>query len=66
MSQLQVLRDDVQHANHLREDEYTMPRFLQPHQELVQQDQLPTALHQALREQYNIHCLKWHYCWQFV
>jgi len=51
VSVLQVLGKDVQHANHLREDENTMTAVTQPQQQLVQQYQLATALHQQLHTQ---------------
>ncbi len=49
MSVLHVLRNDVQHANHLREDEHAVPGVLEPNQQLVQQQQFATALHQRLQ-----------------
>ena len=36
VSQLQILCQDVQHAHHLREDEYSVARVTQPRQQLVQ------------------------------
>ena len=48
VAELEVLCDDVEHADHLREDEHAVTRLFESHQQLVQQDQLPTALHQAL------------------
>ena len=53
---LQVLCQQVQHAHHLREDEDPVARLLEAHQQLVQQNQLTTALDQRLptgeREKY--------------
>lgn len=50
MSQLEILCQDVQHPDHLREDENSMPCLLQSHQQLIEQNQLSTALHQKLKQ----------------
>jgi len=47
-SELHVLCKDVQHPDHLWEDEDTMASLLQPHKQFVEQDQLATALHKQL------------------
>ena len=49
VSVLEVLGKDVQHADHLWEDEDAVSSLLQPHQQLVQQDQFATRLDQCLR-----------------
>ena len=48
VSELHVLCENVEHAHHLGEDEYAMAGLPQPHQELVQQVQLPTATNEGL------------------
>ena len=49
LSALQVLGQDVQHPNHLREDEHAVATLLETYQQLVQQNQLTAASDQVLR-----------------
>ena len=49
VSELEVFPQDVQHANHLRKNEDSVLRLPEPHQELVQQQQLSTAFPQLLQ-----------------
>jgi len=48
LAALEVLGQDVQHPDHLREDEDAVATLLQTHQQLVQQHQLPAAPNQVL------------------
>lgn len=48
LSALQVISQDIQHPYHLGEDENSVASLLQTHQQLVQQNQLPTAADQLL------------------
>lgn len=45
---LEVLGQDVQHPDHLREDQHAVAALLQPNQQLVKQHQLSTATDQVL------------------
>jgi len=45
VSELEVLGKYIEHADHLREDEHAMSTFTQSQQQLVQQNQLTTALY---------------------
>lgn len=49
VSALQVFSNNVQHPDHLREYKYPVSGLLQPDQELVQQQQLPTAFQKYLK-----------------
>lgn len=44
----EILGQNVQHPDHLREDEHSVSSLPQPGQQFVQQHQLPAALHQTL------------------
>lgn len=46
----QIVSKDIQHPNHLGEDEDSVAALLQTDQQLVQQDQLPAAADQLLGE----------------
>lgn len=48
--ELHVLCQNVQHAHHLREDEDSMATSMKPSQQFVQQEQLPTASDEMLKE----------------
>ena len=45
----EVLSQDVQHANHLGEDQHPMAGVPQPNQQLVQQEQLPATPQELLK-----------------
>lgn len=45
----EVLSQNVQHPDHLREDQHSVSSLSQPGQQFVQQHQLPAALNQALK-----------------
>lgn len=45
----EVLSQNVQHPDHLGEDQHSVSSLSQPGQQFVQQHQLPAALHQALK-----------------
>lgn len=45
----QVLGQNVQHPDHLREDQDSVPSFSEPGQQLVQQHQLPAASYDTLK-----------------
>lgn len=49
----QIVSKDIQHPNHLGEDEDSVAALLQTDQQLVQQNQLPTAADQLLGENMN-------------
>lgn len=44
----EILGQNVQHPDHLGEDEHAVSSLPQPGQQFVQQHQLPAALHQTL------------------
>lgn len=44
----QIVSKDIQHPNHLRENQNSVATLLQTDQQLVQQNQLPTAADQLL------------------
>lgn len=48
LSAPQVLSQDVQHPDHLGEDEDSVASLFQPHQQFIQQNQLPTAADKVL------------------
>ena len=47
-SKFHILLQNIQHANHLREDEDSMSSLLQSDKELIQQEQLSTPSDQGL------------------
>lgn len=48
LTTFEIVSQDVQHSNHLGEDENSVASLLQTHQQFVQQNQLPTASDQLL------------------
>lgn len=50
----EILCQNVQHPDHLREDEHSVSSLPQPGQQFVQQHQLPAALHQTLEHRSDV------------
>lgn len=54
LTTFEIVSQDVQHSNHLGEDENSVASLLQTHQQFVQQNQLPTASDQLLWRTKNL------------